>query len=246
MNHRHLSWLLLAGAVVLVGCDHAEHLDFVVENGDTVVGSLAARLEPASNDSTLQELQFETRVSLRALGKDVDLHREERLEIDPRTGLAVSIVRTTRMNGLELTGILTTDADSVRLIGVQGQRLNVARAADLMLEDGLHYRFLLRGLDAALPDTVWHYRGIDLDGGRVVDVVAHREPTAELDTPAGVVRAQVVRLYYPGRDAVRRLWIDPADQLLLQSLGDGMRLRRGSIAPITPPAPASGIPSPSR
>jgi transglutaminase-like putative cysteine protease len=221
--------LLLA---VLTGCDRGQRLEFVVEQEGQALGRVEVRLRPVAADSSRQEIATELEATLSALGESFELRLEERIVIDPRTGLARSIERRSRLGDLEVAARLTSDADSVRIVAPDGGRLHVARAPDLLLEDGLHFAFLLRGLAAARPDTTWSYRGVDLDRGRILDVVAHREPSTTLTAPEGTRQAAVVRLAYPGIDAVRRLWIDPASGLLLESLGgDGVRLRRGGLAP---------------
>ena len=216
-----LIWLAIAS------CDHAEQLDFVIEDGDHTVGHLSMRLHPIAADSATQIIETETRLDLRAEGKTLDLHREERLEIDPRTGLARSIVRRTKLGDLELVGQLHVVADTVRVISLRGDRLRVAHSPDLVLEDGLHYRFLLAGLASVAPDSAWRYRGVDLDQGKLVDVVARRVGSDTLSVAGGSAITEVIDLRYPALDAGRRLWIDPADGRLIQSVGgDGMTLRR--------------------
>ena len=221
------AWLGLPLIILAVaGCDRVEQLDFVIEDGDRTVGRLSMRLYPIAADSTTQVIETETRLDLRAEGKTLDLHREERLEIDPRTGLAHAIVRRTKLGDLELVGQLHVEADTVRLIGLRGDRLRVAHAPDLFLEDGLHYRFLLTGLASVAPDSGWRYRGVDLDQGVLMDVVARRVGSDTLPVTGGSVTAEVVDLHYPALTAKRRLWIDPADGRLLQSVGaDGLTLR---------------------
>jgi len=213
--------------LAVAGCDRVEQLDFVIEDGDRTVGHLSMRLHPVAADGTTQVIETETRLDLRAEGKTLDLHREEHLEIDPRTGLAHTIIRRTKLGDLELVGQLHADADTVRLISLRGDRLRVALTNDLFLEDGLHYRFLLAGLESVAPDSGWRYRGVDLDQGMVVDVVAQRAPADTLSVAGRVVTAEVVDLRYPALAAGRRLWLDPGDGRLLQAVGgDGMTLRR--------------------
>ena len=194
MIRRRTLVVVLLILLAVAGCDRAEKLDFIVEDGDRAVGRLSMRLHPIAADSTNQVIETETRATLRALGKTMELHREERLEIDPRTGLAHSIVRRTILGELELVGQLHVVADTVRVISLRGSRLRAALTSDLILEDGLHYRFLMTGLASVAPDSVWRYRGVDLDRGQLVDVVARRAGLDTMSVDGEDVAAEVVDL----------------------------------------------------
>ncbi|MEZ4389162.1 MAG: transglutaminase domain-containing protein [Candidatus Krumholzibacteriia bacterium] len=221
---------LLVLLALAAACDRAERLDYLIADRGEPVGTMDIRFEPVADDSSLQVIRIRGSVMMTAMGRTFDSRRDDRLVIDPRTGQLLAAERRTRLGGdLDLRATLQADADSIRVLATNGGRLALGRAADLMLEDGIHYGWLLQRLDAA-GDTV-RYRTVDLDRALVPRVTATDHGVDTVLVDGGRVPARRVDLRYPATAAPHRLWVDPRDGIVLRSEGpDGGWVSRGRLA----------------
>jgi len=222
--------LFLGFMVFLTACERGDRLDYVIEDLNGPVGWVQVRLDEAQADSTRQTVQMQASATLNALGKTFTLRRDARLEIDPRSGILLGAERRLHLgDGFDLWASLAVDADSVRARAFDGTCLQLTPEVDLLLDDGIHFRWLLRRL-AATGDTT-RYRTIDLDRGAVPTVTAIHVGADTVTLDDATILAQRVDLLYPGAPQPRRLWIDPRDGVVLRSEGgDGTVIRRGRLA----------------
>jgi hypothetical protein len=221
---------LLMGLLLLGACERGERLEYLLENEGQPVGRLTVTIQPAGEDSTRQEVTARGTVRLRAMGREVAIRRDDTATLDARTGELLALTRRTRMgDDLDRRAELVTTADSLLMHASDGTERRLARAPDLVVDDGLHYRWLLDGL-AAGADTL-RCRSVDIDRGVVhhlVAVPAGRDSVVVDGTTVSVRRAL---LWYPAQSAPERLWLDPQDGRMVRRIGsDGFVVARGRLA----------------
>jgi len=222
--------LMLVIALALVGCDRSEKIDYIVEESGRPVGTMQARVYPHSDFNTEQKVILNARVTMRALGQKVRVTRRDELIVDTETHQLIAARRNTRWGELDVVCSLQATVDSVRLVGVMQNVLTIPRSVDMFLEDGFRFGFILEGLQAAKPDSVFRYRGVDMERAMVA-VVEVRSVGLDSLVLGGEARpAWCFETIYPGNHSSRRIWIDPDDGLLLRSdNSDGTSLRRGGL-----------------
>jgi len=222
--------LMLVVALALVGCDRSEKIDYIVEESGRPVGTLEARLSLLDDHSSEQEISLNARVTMRALGQKVLVTRRDELVVDTDTRQLITARRNTRWGELDVVCSLQATADSVHLTGVMENALTVPRTADMFLEDGFRFGFMLEGLKAAEPDSVFRYRGVDMERAMVVHVEVRPVGLDSLVLGGETRPAWCFDIAYPDNHSSRRIWIDPADGLLLRNdNSDGTSLRLGGL-----------------